>query len=51
MAIRIPNGYSSTNAVYVARDIIDYYYGLKDVNEILTGVADTDSVTTVSGAD
>ena len=51
MAIRIPNGYSSTNAVYVARDIIDYYYGLKDVSEILTGVADTDSVTNVSGQD
>ena len=51
MAIRIPNGYSSTNALYAARDIIDYYYGLKSVDEILTGSADTDSVTNVSGAD
>lgn len=51
MAIRIPNGYSSTNAVYVAKDIINYYYGLKQPEEILTGSADTNGVTNVSGAD
>lgn len=51
MAIRIPNGYSSTNAVYVAKDIINYYYGLKDQDEILTGSADTSGVTNASGQD
>ena len=51
MAVRIPNGYSSTNAVSAAKDIIDYYYGLRQVDEILTGSADTQGVTTVAGAD
>ena len=40
MATRIPFGYSSDYAAQVARDIIKYYYGLEDEEELITGVAD-----------
>ena len=39
MAVRIAYGYSSTNAALVARDILNYYFELKDETEILTGTA------------
>lgn len=45
MAVRIGNGYSSTNAILVARDILQYYFKLADTDEILTGTARTDSLT------
>lgn len=37
LAVRIPFGYSSMNAELVAKDILDYYYGLSD--DILSGQA------------
>ena len=40
MATRIPFGYSSDYAAQVARDIIKYYYGLEDEEDLITGVAD-----------
>lgn len=40
MATRIPFGYSSDYAAQAARDIIKYYYGLEDEEELITGVAD-----------
>lgn len=40
MATRIPFGYSSDYAAQTARDIIKYYYGLEDEDELITGVAD-----------
>lgn len=40
LAIRIPYGYSSTNATLVAKDIYNYYYNLVEESEILTGTAD-----------
>ena len=48
MAIRIPYGYSSTNAAMVAKDILSYYYNLKDETEVLTGTADQEGITNES---
>lgn len=42
MAIRIPYGYSSTNAAMVAKDMLNYYYNLKDESEVLTDTAEQD---------
>ena len=41
IATRIPFGYSSDYAAQVSRDIIKYYYGLAEEEELITGVADT----------
>ncbi|MCR5719510.1 MAG: penicillin-binding protein [Lachnospiraceae bacterium] len=41
IATRIVFGYSSDYAAQITRDIIKYYYGLADENEIITGTADT----------
>lgn len=38
---RIPFGYSSDYAAQTTRDIIKYYYGLAEENDIITGTADT----------
>ncbi len=38
-AIRIANGYSSTFAAEVGRDVLEYYYNIKDPSEIITGTA------------
>ncbi len=43
LAVRIPFGYSSMNAEFVAKDILDYYYGLSD--DVLSGQANSDGVT------
>ncbi|MDE7112860.1 MAG: penicillin-binding protein, partial [Acetatifactor sp.] len=40
MATRIPFGYSSDYAAHVSRDIIKYYYGLAEEDELITGTAD-----------
>ncbi|MBS6195290.1 MAG: peptidase [Clostridiales bacterium] len=45
MATRIANGYSSTNLEWVAKDVLNYYFGLKDETEILTGQANREGVT------
>lgn len=39
IAVRITNGYSSTNAACVARDIIKYRFGLVREDELITGEA------------
>ena len=39
MAVRIANGYSSTNAAAVAKDVISYKYNLVDKDAIVTGTA------------
>ncbi len=41
IATRIPFGYSSDYAAQITRDIIKYYYGLAEEEEIITGTADT----------
>lgn len=40
IATRIPYGYSSDYAAQATRDIIRYYYGLAEEEELITGVAD-----------
>lgn len=47
MAVRIANGYSSTNALQAGKDIIRYYFNLADESEIITGRASSDGVTSV----
>ena len=44
MAVRIGNGYSSTNAMLTAKDILQYHFHLADESEIITGRARTDQV-------
>ena len=39
IAVRITNGYSSSNSAAVADDIINYMFGLKEESEIITGTA------------
>lgn len=39
MAVRIGNGYASSNAVEVAKDILRYKYNLADESELVTGTA------------
>lgn len=46
LAVRIANGYSSQNAAWVARDVLNYYFELEDESEILSGEAQTDGMTT-----
>lgn len=40
IATRIPFGYSSDHAAQATRNIIKYYYGLAEEDELITGVAD-----------
>lgn len=40
IATRIPFGYSSDHAAQVTRDIIKYYYGLAEEDDLITGTAD-----------
>lgn len=47
LAVRIANGYSSTNATLVGKDIITYHFNLADETDILTGKASLDGVTSV----
>ena len=41
IATRIPFGYSSDYAAQLTRDVIKYYYGLAEEEELITGTADT----------
>lgn len=40
MSVRIAFGYSSSYAAEVAKDVLQYYYGLVDETQLLNGVAD-----------
>lgn len=40
IATRIPFGYSSDHAAQITRDVIKYYYGLAEEDELITGTAD-----------
>ena len=46
MAVRIANGYSSTFAAEVGRDVMEYYYNITDPAELITGTAATVAGTT-----
>ena len=39
MTVRVANGYTSDYAAQIAKDVYEYYYGLKDEKEIITGTA------------
>ena len=41
VTVRVANGYTSDYAAQIAKDVYEYYYGLKDENEIITGTAGT----------
>ncbi|MCC8051174.1 MAG: peptidase [Clostridiales bacterium] len=46
IVVRIANGYTSANAAALARNVISYYYGIDDVDTLITGRAynvDTDT--------
>ena len=45
-AIRIANGYSSTFASEVGNDVLEYYYGVTDASELITGKATTIAAST-----
>lgn len=45
MAVRIAYGYSSSNSMMVAKDMLSYYYNLQDETEILTGTSDVEGIT------
>lgn len=47
LAVRIANGYSSSNAAVVAKDVLEYYYELASEDEIITGLSETDGLTSV----
>lgn len=51
MAVRIAYGYSSTNAALAAKDVLNYYFGLKDETEILTGKANSEGITNATQTD
>lgn len=44
-SIRIANGYSSMNAEWIARDMLNYYFGFKDETEILNDQTQIDLLT------
>ena len=48
MCVRISNGYSSTNCIITAKDILRYYFDLAEDEEILTGRAMTGSISNES---
>ncbi|MDO4311857.1 MAG: penicillin-binding transpeptidase domain-containing protein [Eubacteriales bacterium] len=48
MAIRIANGYSSTFAAEVGNGVMEYYYGITDPAELITGTAKTVTVSSHS---
>ena len=41
VTVRVANGYTSDYAAQIAKDVYEYYYGLKDESEIITGTAST----------
>jgi penicillin-binding protein 2 len=43
VAVRIANGYGSSNATHVGKDIFNYYFNLEDKESILTGQASKSS--------
>ena len=39
VTVRVANGYTSDYSAQIARDVYEYYYGLKDESDIITGTA------------
>ncbi len=49
VAIRVLNGYSSDYAAQITKDVVMYYYGLAEEDEIITGTADQPLTSTTTG--
>ncbi len=49
IAIRVLNGYSSDYAAQITKDVIMYYYGLAEEDEIITGTAEQPLTATTTG--
>lgn len=49
IAVRIANGYSSEYAAATTKDVLSYYFNLKDDEDIVTGTATELGVTSLSG--
>ena len=39
VTVRVANGYTSDYSAQIARDVYEYYYGIKDESDIITGTA------------
>ena len=48
VAVRIANGYTSSNTAEVAADVFKYYFNLVDEEEVLTGTASDSSGQTIA---
>lgn len=49
IAIRVLNGYTSDYAAQITKDIVMYYYGLAEEDEIITGTAEQPLTATTTG--
>ncbi len=49
LAVRIANGYSSSRAAEVGRDIVKYYYQTEDVDKLITGRSATMGTSDTAG--
>lgn len=49
IAIRVLNGYTSDYAAQITKDVVMYYYGLAEEDEIITGTADQPLTATTTG--
>lgn len=49
IAIRVLNGYTSDYAAQITKDVVMYYYGLAEEDEIITGTADQPLAATTTG--
>ncbi len=49
IATRIAYGYASDNAAQMTKDVIMYYFDLEEVEELITGTAEDENATQVTG--
>ncbi len=49
VATRIAYGYASDNAAQMTKDVIMYYFDLEEVEELITGTAEDENATNVTG--
>jgi len=49
VTVRVAFGYTSDYSAQIAKDVYEYYYGLKDENEIITGTASALEGGTING--
>ncbi len=49
VTVRVAHGYTSDYSAQIAKDVYEYYYGLKDTDEIITGTASSLETGTING--